>query len=1005
MRFGSLAILWAVYRTIPSRSGTWTGGSLLRKVPALSFQTGQSYETVHSQPNSTRSLKPWNNDRLPHKQSWKGLSKSEVQLLTALELSCQSESTGDTLRALKATPRKLWDHAAVNTACSHTLAKYPWEHNAHGLDIIWEIIAHRKDSDAAGFWRLAKERIEAGQSALVRSVLGQAARFGIVPSLTVLENLLSSNSGEVSRTEQEDLELVQDLHSLLRDFFEPAETHDYAGWSRDDAYLLLISHCADQGHFTLALHILGSISRGSSQEPRAYNIILSGYQRTSQYLAVQRLYKSMNDAGVCHNMDTFEILIQAHLSHGMISRALQCAQQLGECINSELQYSLSLESAVRMVFLKNPSHQANSGSANSRAQEICQKLWAFADIDKTNSLSPCITRRFVDTVKSVHGRLAPTEVDLLSQVLLRCRKGDVRSAEKILAAATGSGISPNDTCFATMAMHYVCAGNPFKCMKYLEKVATLEAAILNIIFTSFVQSQDLSGCRFIVSRFGYGRTFMSLDAHRDYLALLAKRGQIRALEEYFVGALSNPSDMTEDLNFVLSQLIRCGRYSMASLFSPAATGDQGLIRGGRGIPIKAIPDKYTFTALIRANVELGDWPTSIQLFHNMTKHGIQPDLVLFNQMLHGLSKSANFRVHLQFVLTELGKAGLSATTRTFNILIGELITGKFLDAALWWNQHMQECALDPDAVTWNNRLQLFALTGQMNQAETVLGSMQETGQPINARSVSYMVKGYCHLGRVNHAELLSKWVQEQNMPFSYETVAGLIRYHLDSGNRAEALSALESWMNNMSIRKQQLHAGPFRSFIYWYGVKQKNLRQSLLWWGRMLSCGVQPDLSTYTCLIQVHSHCKDGSIESVRHLYRWIRSHAAKEGLVLDATTVCVVLDACGIFQDHATLDEVWNGVRSGAGEAQITNLEWENVYNSYIEALGRCGEIRRMTRVLVHDMAEQNILPSEKTFTTCLTFLRMKPEAGSMVDDVELFRKKHKSMLSATGIYIRDIS
>ncbi|CAG8452772.1 4528_t:CDS:2 [Paraglomus brasilianum] len=117
----------------------------------------------------------------------------------------------------------------------------------------------------------------------------------------------------------------------------------------------------------------------------------------------------------------------------------------------------------------------------------------------------------------------------------------------------------------------------------------------------------------------------------------------------------------------------------------------------------------------------------------------------------------------------------------------------------------------------------------------------------------------------------------------------------------------------------------------------------------------------------------------------------------INNTTVSIVLDSCGsIYQMHRTT-QIWNSLKQNGFE-----LNEENA-TSYIEVLARHSIFEEAKRVLIEEMKELGLKPSQRTLRALLTYLHAWEKREDEFEVIDWVRKEHPELASELR-WIQDI-
>uniref|UniRef100_A0A6N2MGX0 Pentacotripeptide-repeat region of PRORP domain-containing protein n=1 Tax=Salix viminalis TaxID=40686 RepID=A0A6N2MGX0_SALVM len=140
-----------------------------------------------------------------------------------------------------------------------------------------------------------------------------------------------------------------------------------------------------------------------------------------------------------------------------------------------------------------------------------------------------------------------------------------------------------------------------------------------------------------------------------------------------------------------------------------------------------------------------------ELFNDMLRIGIFPDICTFNKLLHTLCKKGEVQ-ESEKLLNKVLKKGMCPNLFTFNIFIQGLCRKGMLSGAMSMFDSVIREGLTPDVVTYNTLIRGLCKNSNAVEAQKYLHKLVNGGLEPDGFTYNTMIDGYCKLGMIQNAE-------------------------------------------------------------------------------------------------------------------------------------------------------------------------------------------------------------------------------------------------------------
>ncbi|KAJ3165614.1 hypothetical protein HDU88_004101 [Geranomyces variabilis] len=406
------------------------------------------------------------------------------------------------------------------------------------------------------------------------------------------------------------------------------------------------------------------------------------------------------------------------------------------------------------------------------------------------------------------------------------------------------------------------------------------------------------------------------------------------------------------------------------------------------------PDRFTYATLIKGNVNRGRMDVAARLLASMRARRVEPDLPVYHCMLNGYARLGDER-NVSLMVSELTKRGLAVSTRTYNSIISGFRKGGFSGPAVWWMRQMTEVGIGRDGFTLNDTLQFHVNQDDMIAAEKAFAEMLRNDS-VDRTSFNIMINGWAKIMYMEHAAQLLRQMKHSKIVPNHVSYTVMISGYAKRGDWRSAVRMFDAWLKQAQ-KDGQLASEPFAAIIYAMGVTFDKIPEAMAYWQKMLDLEIEATSSLYTVMMQLYA--KQGLLEDVLAIFDRLIGRRDGNMAIVEAATACVTIDACGHTGNRRELERVWRELRENEDRLKISLLEWENVFNSMIEALCRFHQFKEAARMLTEEMVAARVQPTAKTFSTCLGMMAARKCDPKIIERVAMFEEKCKRKQEATTV------
>ncbi|CAM8907125.1 unnamed protein product [Rhodiola kirilowii] len=262
------------------------------------------------------------------------------------------------------------------------------------------------------------------------------------------------------------------------------------------------------------------------------------------------------------------------------------------------------------------------------------------------------------------------------------------------------------------------------------------------------------------------------------------------------------------------------------------------------------PDVITYNIVIGGLCRAGKWEEAQAIFHEMFDQGLSPNIVTYRVLLKGLCSSGNSRIalnlHEQIVDGTHDLSGVlqrNSICYNYNTLIDGLCKDGLIDKAKELFLEMKKKDISPNVITYNILIGGLCRAGKWEEAQAMSHTMLDQGLEPSVVTFNVLINAIAKMGKGKEArELFLLMIQTGQMPnvVTYNTLMDCI---YNEGNIEE----LKEFFVSMDKNGIMPNVVSYTILIKAY-CKHGMIHEANEEYRRMIQKGVKPDIITVNTL-------------------------------------------------------------------------------------------------------------------------------------------------------------
>lgn len=561
-------------------------------------------------------------------------------------------------------------------------------------------------------------------------------------------------------------------------------------------------------------------------------------------------------------------------------------------------------------------------------------------------------------------------------------RGDVKEAERLWGAKTGSGIRPDRTSYYMIlkACSIAETNEAHRATAWLEHMLASgmqpETTHFNFVIQACANQGMFEDAKAWIACMRMHGCSPSLVSYGMIIHGYAKRGEIEAAEamhsemtaagivgdckayNMIIHAHGKSGDLAKAWGVFLRMRDRGVTPSTLTfnlLISVHGRNDDvkgcfALIRGMRRLGVPA--DLATFHSATRAVAQSKDVEGAEWFINEMYAVGLQPDVKVFNSVLSCCAASQDSKTADVWMRTLVGTKELKADSRSYAAMLSACAQANDLASARYWLGCMDEDGVEVSLADCPSFMLSFTRLSEFMRVEACYSAMIAEGQELSDSSICGLIVSCTIVGATEQALLWNSRMQNPAAPeLSY---VALVHASAKRGDLASA----ETWATRMEAAGIEMKLVSYNSVLNACARSANGIR-AWEWLLRMQAAGVEPDVTTYNTT--VNALAKSGDLDGAESILSSMR----ERGVVPDGITFNTLMQVCADMIAPERAERILNQFREGLREGSIaTNVRHPNVdclktmMKLVVMTFANAGEPTRAAHWLTLSIEEGMILP-----------------------------------------------
>ncbi|CAM8899404.1 unnamed protein product [Rhodiola kirilowii] len=322
------------------------------------------------------------------------------------------------------------------------------------------------------------------------------------------------------------------------------------------------------------------------------------------------------------------------------------------------------------------------------------------------------------------------------------------------------------------------------------------------------------------------------------------------------------------------------------------------------------PDVITYTIVIDGLSRAGKWEEAKALFHEMLDHALEPDVVTFNMLINALAKM-----------------------------------GKSKEAKELFLQMVQSGQI-PTVVTYSSLMDCFYREGNIEELKDVFVSMDRHGITPNVVTYNILIKGFCKLGMIDEANAEYRRMIQNRVKPTIITINALLEGMLLKGMVSEAIEL----KSEITVHNLTPDLCTYNILIDGLG-KNGHIQEAVKLFDTMSDSKLKPDVCTYNSLID--GLCKVGKLEKALLLF----DRMSSDNVVPDCWTYNILINGLCKAEKIVKAEKLFDMMSDSKLKTDVVT------YNCLINGLCKAGKLEKGLLLFVR-MSSDGVVPNVTTYT-----------------------------------------
>ncbi|KAF6156554.1 hypothetical protein GIB67_000019 [Kingdonia uniflora] len=182
------------------------------------------------------------------------------------------------------------------------------------------------------------------------------------------------------------------------------------------------------------------------------------------------------------------------------------------------------------------------------------------------------------------------------------------------------------------------------------------------------------------------------------------------------------------------------------------------------------PDSMSYSNVMRAYCEMGQFDSAVSMLDEMEKNGVKPDLIPFNMLLNVFYGDGDRFSDGEEIWVRMEKSGLGFDIRSYNArLRGLVCVGRLPEAARIVEELEESSTLTPDEYSYNALIEGYCIDGNLDEAKKIYDDTLSR-KLVDGHTFNVLVPCACQKGELDMALAICNDGLERNFYFKADYV-------------------------------------------------------------------------------------------------------------------------------------------------------------------------------------------------------------------------------------------
>ncbi|KAM0953863.1 putative tetratricopeptide-like helical domain superfamily [Dioscorea sansibarensis] len=536
------------------------------------------------------------------------------------------------------------------------------------------------------------------------------------------------------------------------------------------------------------------VSKRFSGDNFTFSTLLHGYMKDMDVAGVRETKRRLEEAGICLDVVTCNVLIKALFMVGMVEDAVKLFNEMPQMglVANCVTYCTMVDGCCKsgkidealQIFDEYRQNSAGSTAAchNCIIRGLCKEhlveiaVEVFEDLIEKNLVLDTSICRTLTRAQFVEGG-----EERVRKFIQKMQKLE----PKLLSFLSNDAVT------------FLCANNCFEgaleiyfLMRGSSIVITSKSYYL--LLKKLVQGQMKHACQLIMNDFVKAYGMFESRMINILLFYLCKRNVDVAIQ--FLGIMGKQNVSVRVLTAIVCALKRENRANDAYEFLMAAEKDDLSL------------DVVIYSSVVDALCKEGHLGSALDLCESMKMKGMCPNIVMYNSVINGLCRQGSVVVAFR-LFDSLEHNNVFPTAFTYAILISALSREGFMQDAKDLFGKMVSKGITPNTCMYNILINGYCSFGLIEEAQKLIMDMDENCLQLDAFTVSAVISGFCLKGDIQGAlDLFTRQKRREKFP-DFLGFTNLIKGLFYNGRVEEARSILRDMLQCAEVVDLINHAG------------------------------------------------------------------------------------------------------------------------------------------------------------------------------------------------------